>query len=409
MSDPVRRWTCGPGIRTAWVPFGIVLVMVAAPMHGQDREVSLAPRGLVVAVKERAAAGPHGAGTLIALAGGVAYVLTARHVAFEGDQALDLDAQFGAHLPGWHPVTSVAWSHRDLDVALLAVAVPPHGLEAVDFSRLGRTTELRFGDVVYPVGCPGGRCYERPVTPDRLLSLGGGRMRVQTRVVEPGNSGGPVFNAEWEVVGVTWGEIQVSEAEAIAIDTILALVPRAYWRAARERLHRRGIPRRGYPTRATYTVLFPAVSPQDVAQGERWPGGRLVLAHSLHRGLSGHVSYLRLAPTDLDVKSGMVGLTFDPLPSAAASLEFYGEVGVGVVQARIPGTPFLTESDSSRTFSRVDEIAVGAGVALVPRVTVAPGFSVHFLVAHYRFGRPDGAVALPRLVFGAGVGWGFRW
>lgn len=383
-------------------------VTLAPPVNAQELESG--PRGLVVAVLEDTVQWAHGAGVLVGLGRRRAYVVTARHVVFEGDEQLKLAVRFAAQPARRHPVESVARLSTEFDLALLEVALSTDSLQdVVDFTRLARASELHFGDIVYPVGCPRQDCFRPPVAPDRFLSHGGGLIRVQMRTIEPGMSGGALFNAEWEVVGMFWGKIQANEAEAIAIDTILALMPQEDWRSARRRLRRRGIPRAGFHTRFEYSTLFPSVSPGDVEQGERWPGGRLVAARSLNRVLSAHASYLRLTPKDLDIKSGLVGLTVDPFPGALASIRFFAEAGVASVQARIPGSLYVSDSDTLRTFRREEEMALGFGAGVVPRITVPPGFIVFGLIGYYRFGRPDAAASLPDIVYGGGFGWGFRW
>lgn len=96
----------------------------------------------------------------------------------------------------------VLGSDRKTDVAVLKI-------EAKDLPvvKLGSTRDLRVGEWVLAIGSPFG--FENTVTAGvvsakgRSLPDGGGVAFIQSDVaVNPGNSGGPLFNASGEVVGI---------------------------------------------------------------------------------------------------------------------------------------------------------------------------------------------------------------
>ena len=93
---------------------------------------------------------------------------------------------------------------RDLDLALLRLKGAPDDLPA---TPVGDSDKLRVGELVYAIGHPWGRLGA--VTAGIVSGLGvargpSGRTRyVQSDVaLAPGNSGGPLLNAQGEVVGI---------------------------------------------------------------------------------------------------------------------------------------------------------------------------------------------------------------
>jgi serine protease Do len=93
---------------------------------------------------------------------------------------------------------------RDLDLALLHIKDAPGDLPP---APVGDSDKLRVGGLVYAIGHPWGRLGA--VTAGIVSGLGvvrgpGGRAHyIQSDVaLAPGNSGGPLFNARGEVVGI---------------------------------------------------------------------------------------------------------------------------------------------------------------------------------------------------------------
>jgi serine protease Do len=106
-----------------------------------------------------------------------------------------------------------------VDLALLKI--PEEELEGTQLTRvfLGRMEELRVGQTVFAVGAPEG--MERSVS-QGIVSIrnrqSGGLVYIQTTAaLNPGNSGGPLFNTRGEVVGVNAWILQFSEGLNFAI------------------------------------------------------------------------------------------------------------------------------------------------------------------------------------------------
>lgn len=109
----------------------------------------------------------------------------------------------------------------DTDLAIIKIY---DGNYAV--AKLGVTDDLRIGQLVIAIGNPYG--YQHTVTTGVISALGrtmrtaSGRMVdgvIQTDVaLNPGNSGGPMINAEAEVIGVNTAVIQGAQGLSFAIN-----------------------------------------------------------------------------------------------------------------------------------------------------------------------------------------------
>lgn len=89
------------------------------------------------------------------------------------------------------------------DLALLKVSLPPDYTPVITY--LAKPNELRDGEPVFAIGAPLG--MERSVSEGIVSNTNRpsrGQLYIQTTAaVNPGNSGGPLFNMRGEVVGVT--------------------------------------------------------------------------------------------------------------------------------------------------------------------------------------------------------------
>jgi tetratricopeptide (TPR) repeat protein len=102
-------------------------------------------------------------------------------------------SQFGKAVPA-----SLEASNPDKDLALLS----PQGLDVAMPARLGQTSKLKVGEPVYAVGAPHG--LELSLSEGIVSQLRGGNPPLiqTTAAVSPGSSGGGLFNADGELVGI---------------------------------------------------------------------------------------------------------------------------------------------------------------------------------------------------------------
>ena len=161
-------------------------------------------------------------------------VLTNHHVVAGGRRGVKVKV---ALYDGQAFDAEVVKGGRDLDLALLRIEDAPGDLSAVP---LGDSDALRVGGLVYAIGHPWGRLGA--VTAGIVSGLGavqgpGGRARyIQSDVaLAPGNSGGPLLNAQGKVVGINamiFGRLALSVPSNVAS---------AWLAGARERRPRLGV------------------------------------------------------------------------------------------------------------------------------------------------------------------------
>lgn len=115
-----------------------------------------------------------------------------------------------------------------LDLALLQTE-----LNDLAAAELGRSKDLQVGDVVFPIGNPGGEQFARSMTMglisgiDRQLAMTEGSLEalLQTdAAINPGNSGGPLVDCHGVVIGINSAKIVDADFEgmgfAIPADTV---------------------------------------------------------------------------------------------------------------------------------------------------------------------------------------------
>ncbi len=127
----------------------------------------------------------------------------------------------------------VIGTDKDLDLALLRLALPPEG-DPVPFAELGDSSELNEGDFAIAMGAPWGlarsvtigiiSCVRRFLQDHSEYSLW-----LQTdAAISPGNSGGPLVNTKGEIIGInTLGALIGGDMGfAVPSDVIREILPR---------------------------------------------------------------------------------------------------------------------------------------------------------------------------------------
>ncbi|MBC2601176.1 S1C family serine protease [Puniceicoccus vermicola] len=145
------------------------------------------------------------------------YVVTNDHViAGEHEITITVFEQSGSGLrkETFENVAIVA-SSPEMDIALLSVAGEPG--RVFETVPLGDSADLRAGQSVFAIGSPLG--LERSVS-EGIISIANrpinGRLHIQTTTqISPGNSGGPLFNLQGEVVGVNNMKVVAMGAEGL--------------------------------------------------------------------------------------------------------------------------------------------------------------------------------------------------
>lgn len=162
--------------------------------------------------------------------GNKAYIMTNNHVIEDGDQIL---VTFTNQK---ETEVTVVGSDKYADIAVLSVSSD----EIISVAELGKSKDARIGDTAFAVGAPLDNAYSWTVTrgivsgKDRLVEVSTSNSKssdwvmsvLQTdAAINSGNSGGPLANANGEVIGVTSLKLVSDGVEgmgfAIPIETAL--------------------------------------------------------------------------------------------------------------------------------------------------------------------------------------------
>jgi len=196
------------------VGFMVALLCAAGPAGAASlTDVVKANRPSVVYVKVEKADEQTGAVTEVSGTGfvvGNGFVLTAQHVV-AGGKGIQVKVAGATASAAAHPEPmEVLAENSNFDVAILRFRNTALTRQAV---RLGDPWKLGDGDTVYALGFPLGEEWFH--TDGRLAGRGVKNSWSTTTVLNPGMSGGPIFNVDGEVVAITWGGVATSGISGI--------------------------------------------------------------------------------------------------------------------------------------------------------------------------------------------------
>ena len=337
-------------------------------------------------------------------------IVTARHVVEDGYQDPEQTVVVRFAFARESPVPARVMQSSDLDLVALLVsknAVPGYRQALFSWNRQGNVRSLRGGDEVTPIGCPNGVCWKGQ-SPDPLIGVRTSHLYVESDLISQGGSGGGLFNADWEVVGMMLN-MESIQGEALSIDRVVAQVRQWGYPVA---LHRPGIPRRGYRLTLGASIISPMGGEKSPFPDDRFTSGRLVLSTQRSRGLAYHLSGLRLAPDQLNVNALMSGVSLT-LRYGRLSLLPFAEVGFGRVEGRFdaggyfvanPNAPGGNQYVPFWRQEKQDGLGFGGGVAL--QAILLPHVMLEGTLAHWNFSLPDNVRELQDFFLGAGVRWG---
>ncbi|HEY7686284.1 MAG TPA: serine protease [Gemmatimonadales bacterium] len=293
---------------------------------------------------------------------------------------------------------------RELDLAVLSLASDGRAAMQFAFDRGGDPGALEIGALVVPVGCPDRRCWEPPVSGDRVISASARRVRFESFFLSPGSSGGALFNQQWEVVGLVT-EKNTQDGVAVGMSEVADRLRK--W-GVTVQLGPTSIPRAGYRTRFSLVGLAP--SSGGFRQPGRWPSGRVALLLRGQERIGLHVTAIRLSPWNLKVLGGMLGSSVS-LRSGRFGIAPFGEVGVGRVEGRFQSGSYFVQSGSGtvevpilRTLTN-DVIGFGVGADL--EFLVVPHVAISGIVGHWSFRTEAQLPSVPAVFFGAGLKYAF--
>lgn len=350
----------------------------------------------------------HGTGILIGDRAGTLYVATAAHVVLDAGKPVDSVQAFfydDCSTPVRAKLCSLVDPKRDLDLAVLCIpAADAPGARGPAYSRRGSVGRLGPRTPVYPVGCPGGDCWDVG-QPDKVLLAEPNQRRIlfTTFFVAPGHSGGPLFNEWWEVVGMV-AEHGQPLSGAIPIDSVLKAACDTGCERRGDKLEKPFVPRGGYRLSLGLQALF---SSSDAEPGGRFPPGRANLMYRIHPLVELHAGSIRLTPENLSVTGGMVGLGLNLPPKGRVWSNLFLEGGFAHVEGRRDaGGHFIDDNGTNRyvpLWRQVEDDGLGFGAGISLQALVLPHTIVEVMGGHWSFNRPEGAPPLPDFFWGAGL------
>jgi hypothetical protein len=350
-------------------------------------------------------------------AGGVQDTLTVR-VAFRSDSLT------GISEPETLPLATVyrAVDNDSLDLAVLIVLTSnirssEFDVESLSFDRIGGVGD---GDRVYPIGCGlrGFGCWATPALPEVVHLREGHLISYQTQVTSKGHSGGALFNRWGEIVGMI---IEVERNIGIAQDIDLVVDSLKKW-VRPVRLGKSRVPRAGPRWTVELAHLWPIdenrfFSPEGLSLGEtreQLPAvsGRIALSRRLyaskHLLVYGHFAGLRLAPKNLTIGGGFVGLQA-LLRFGRVGIGGFGEVGGAHVESQFDAVGHYVASASGADnryvplWNRVEDDVLGAGFGGRLEITILRFLILQGTIGTWALPMPENSQDLPPFVVGAGM------
>ena len=351
----------------------------------------------------------YGAGIVIAITDSLVYIATAGHVVHYGSMRLESITVTFAPLRGDSDTTRVTAtrlrSNAALDLSILTIPRERGSRVIVaaerSLNRLGDSGRLQLAPV-FPVGCPNTVCWQVPVPADIAFGVDDKGIPFQSDYVNAGSSGGALFNAQWEVVGLVTKD-EPPRANAVPIEWVVDHV-KTQWNLP-VGLRKHGVPRAGYRTLVSASLLVPTGA-------ERWPSGRIGVERRLRAGIGGHLAWLRMAPTDIHINAGMAGLTLGQ-QIGRWNLNLFGEVGLARVRSRYDAGGYVVVEGGQERYDEfwqgASQDGIGAGWGGSVRFVIVPHLLLEAIGGHWTFPLPNvpsNPPGLPSMFYGLGLRWG---
>ena len=166
-----------------------------------------------------------GAGIIFGVGKNDLYIATANHVVRRRIDDRPRAIRLGVEIRGGTKILRavlLSTFNKYLDLAVLKVPnLHFANLESLfPLDRLGDPNTLRFGDALHVVGHPRGETWDVHVDPFPFKVKKRDNLEFETTLLQPGHSGGGLFNERWELVGMVKSHTEV-RGIATRIDVII--------------------------------------------------------------------------------------------------------------------------------------------------------------------------------------------
>ena len=200
----------------ASVVLGFILVFCSFGYGAENVEMEESAKHLIVKVNGQ---GGFGAGIIIGVSSGYIFIVTADHLV---GMSQEVELEFKALQ--YVPVPAKALKRNpQLDFALLQAKFPSElPQKSIPLKRM-RYTNAYKGMPVRVVGHPGGEVWDSPLTSMSVQDVGIEEIKFYFSC-QPGHSGGGLFNADWELVGMI-KEQGVQYCRALNLKFLLSKLP----------------------------------------------------------------------------------------------------------------------------------------------------------------------------------------
>lgn len=146
-----------------------------------------------------------GAGIIFGVANDRLYIATANHVVRKGMQTVKNLRVFFKFLPGDSIEAKVTNSDPVLDLAVLMIEelqkqkIP---VDKLEWNVLADPDTLHRNTLVHSAGYANGVRWATPVQDELIAKADKLELTFESNITHPGQSGGGLFNARWELVGM---------------------------------------------------------------------------------------------------------------------------------------------------------------------------------------------------------------
>jgi hypothetical protein len=152
--------------------------------------------------------------------------VTAKHVVQEAySVAENLHVEFWSRAGEQIEAELLSAPSISLDLAVLAVDYVEHSirLDPIPFACEGDPTQLELGAPVYSMGNARGEPWSINVRPDAISETGTLEILFESSFITGGQSGGALFNADWELIGMVTAD-EAPNARAIPVNVLKSVI-----------------------------------------------------------------------------------------------------------------------------------------------------------------------------------------